>query len=220
MKTPVQKSSNSNKVQKSSNSNKTASATGELERRVKKRARRENIQKFVLAAVGTVGLLAFAAAAPNAVQALAKLGIIDLKRGYRYISRINRARDHLIDVGLLSKNTDGFLRLTSEGERELRRLELHDFKLKKPRRWDKKWRMLIFDIPEYRKPLRDRVRRTLMAIGFVRLQDSVWVYPYPCDDLIALLKADFKIGKELLYLVVEEMEGEKTLLQEFGLSRN
>ena len=56
-----------------------------------------------------------------------------------------------------------------------------------------------------------------MHIGFVRLQDSVWVYPYDCEDLIVLLKADFKIGKDVLYMIVDEMEGDTHLRKEFGL---
>jgi DNA-binding transcriptional regulator PaaX len=76
---------------------------------------------------------------------------------------------------------------------------------------------LIFDIPEYRKSTRDRIRETLRIIGFVRLQDSVWAYPYDCEDLITLLKADFKIGKDMLYLVVEAMENDASLRRHFGI---
>ena len=87
----------------------------------------------------------------------------------------------------------------------------------RPKRWDRKWRILIFDIPEYRKGLRDKIRRTLGVIGFVRLQDSVWVYPHDCEDLIAFLKADFRVGKDMLYMIVEELEGDGHLKRHFGL---
>ena len=109
------------------------------------------------------------------------------------------------------------MHLTSKGEARLRQLELHDFKLKKQKRWDRKWRMLIFDIPEYRRVLRNKVRATLTAIGFVHLQHSVWVYPFPCEDFIALLKADFKIGKDLLYLIVDSIENDRELRKRFNL---
>jgi len=56
-----------------------------------------------------------------------------------------------------------------------------------------------------------------MHIGFVHLQDSVWTYPYDCEDLIVLLKADFKIGKDILYMIVDELEGDWRLRKEFGL---
>ena len=77
--------------------------------------------------------------------------------------------------------------------------------------------MLVFDIPEYRKTLRDKVRRTLISIGFVRLQDSVWIYPYPCDDLIALLKSDFRVGKDLLYVIADSIENDTALKKRFSI---
>ncbi|MCI0557327.1 MAG: hypothetical protein MN733_02450, partial [Nitrososphaera sp.] len=79
------------------------------------------------------------------------------------------------------------------------------------------WRVLIFDVPEYRKKIRETIRHSLRMIGFVRLQDSVWVYPYDCEDFVALLKADLKIGKDVLYLIVQEMEGDTHLKQIFDL---
>ena len=77
--------------------------------------------------------------------------------------------------------------------------------------------MLIFDVREERKSLRDKIRRTLIAIGFERLQYSVWVYPYDCEDLITLLKADFKIGKDLLYIISDSIENDTWLKKRFNL---
>ena len=187
---------------------------------VRRRARKRNLQKIILATVAAAGFLALAAVAPNSLQALAKLGIIDVKKkGRAEKTIINRARDRLVHAGLLARNTQGFLQLTPKGEAKLRQLELRDYQLKKPRRWDRRWRVLIFDIPERKRLLRDRVRQTLVAIGFAQLQQSVWIYPYDCEDLIALLKADFGVGNNLLYLVVEEMENERAFREHFGFAR-
>lgn len=54
-------------------------------------------------------------------------------------------------------------------------------------------------------------------IGFVRLQDSVWVYPYDCEDFIALLKAELKVGKDVLYAIVDTIEFDKHIRRHFGL---
>ena len=77
--------------------------------------------------------------------------------------------------------------------------------------------MLIFDMQERKKKTREQIRRTLAAIGFVRLQDSVWIYPYDCEDLLTLLKSDFHIGKELLYMVVDQLENDAPLKAQFNL---
>jgi len=186
---------------------------GVLETSGRKKQKRKDVTAFVLGAVGLTGMLGIAMVAPNVLGAMGKLGLLP---GRRQKEIINRARDRMVREGLLVRG--GFkVKLTAKGHAALRRIEARDFKLRRPKRWDGKWRVLIFDIPEYRKGLRDKVRRTLRSIGFVRIQDSVWAYPYDCEDLTALLKADFKIGKDILYMIVEEMEGAWRLKKHFGL---
>ena len=167
----------------------------------------------MLASVAVAGGISVALVAPGVFGAMGKLGLIP---SARQLEIIKRSRSRLVSRGLLVYQGN-MLRLTAKGEQVLRRLELHDFKLRKPKRWDRKWRILIFDIPERRKGLRQKIRYTLKAIGFVRLQDSVWAYPYDCEDLVTLLKADFKVGKDLLYLIVDSLEYDKPLKEYFGL---
>ena len=87
----------------------------------------------------------------------------------------------------------------------------------KKRKWDRRWRVVIFDIPERRKSVRASLRRFMNEYGFVRLQDSVWIYPYDCEDLIALAKANFRVGADVLYMIVERLEHDKHLREHFKL---
>ena len=187
---------------------------GKLEAEHTRKQKRVDLQKVLLGTVAAAGVLGVALVAPNVLGALSKLGMIPTKR---QTDSIRAARNRLTQLGLLQYEGK-MLRLTAEGEKKLRSLELHNYQIPKQKRWDKKWRVLIFDIPEKRKTLREKVRRTLFAIGFVRLQDSVWIYPYPCEDLIMLLKADFKIGKDMLYMIVDTLEYDAPIRQCFGLS--
>lgn len=41
--------------------------------------------------------------------------------------------------------------------------------------WDGKWRIVIFDIPEQKRLIRDLFRRNLKKWGFRHLQKSVWI---------------------------------------------
>ncbi len=185
-----------------------------MEETSRKRTRKHALQKAILQTVAAAGVLSIALLAPNAPQFLKMFG---LGKGGRNRERILNSRKRLVDYGLLEYNNKGFLKLTPKGETRLRQLELHEYKIKKPKQWDKKWRVLIFDIKEERRNLRDKIRRTLTTIGFVRLQDSVWVYPHDCEDLITLLKADFKIGKDILYLIVDTIENDSWLKKHFAL---
>ena len=77
--------------------------------------------------------------------------------------------------------------------------------------------MVIYDIKEKRRGVRGKLRDTLSTFGFYKLQASTWVYPYECEELIILLKADFKIGTEVLYVIVEKIENDQKLKDHFGL---
>lgn len=185
-----------------------------MEESGKQRAKRRNIKRIVLQSVAAVGIIGVAIVAPNVLGAMKKLGLLPKRYD---LGNIERARKDLVRDGFLRYDKAGMLRLTGKGEAQMRMLELSEYGKKVKRRWDGRWRVLTFDVPEYRKGLRDKIRRTLSAIGFVRLQDSVWVYPYDCEDLIVLLKADFKIGKDVLYMIVDELEYDGPIRKQFEL---
>jgi hypothetical protein len=186
---------------------------GILETESARRTRRGELQQIILETVKVAGLVGIFVLAPNVVGAMAKLGII---RSPRQRDVITRSCDRLVATKHLVWEGNK-LRLTAKGEKVLRTLEARDFAMRTPPRWDGKWRVLIFDIPEYRKGLRDKIRHTLMSIGFERLQNSVWIYPYDCEDLITLLKADFRVGRDVLYMIVDSLEGDTLLKKRFRL---
>ena len=180
--------------------------------------RRGYLKNALLASVAISGVVLVAAIAPNALAQLRYLPA--MKRAQlRYRAKTTLGR--LAVQGLIEfekKDGKSYARITPEGQKVLL-LEQHKASLRnvKKRRWDKRWRMIIFDIPERRRRTRDRLRITMSELGFVHLQDSVWVYPYDCEDLMALLKADLKIGVAVLYMVVEHIENDKHLRAQFAL---
>ncbi|KKW15834.1 MAG: Transcriptional regulator, PaaX family [Parcubacteria group bacterium GW2011_GWA2_50_10b] len=186
---------------------------GKLEESSRRKARRGEIQKIILESVKLAGILAVGLVAPNVIGAMGKMGLISNKRQSEIVSS---SASKLTKKGLLKFNGK-YYELTAEGEKKLRQLELRGYKLNRPKRWDKKWRVIIFDIPEKKKNVREQIRNLFMAAGLTRLQDSVWVYPYDCEDIIGLLKTDFGVGKNILYLIVDEIENDKYLRQEFNL---
>ena len=184
-----------------------------IEEKFRRRKRKSDIQRAVLTTIKMAGLLGVALLAPNAIQCFKALGFTPSKRQSEVIKR---SKDNLIKDGLL-KYEGKFLCLTAKGETRLEFLEVSDWKVDKPKKWDGKWRMLIFDIPEKRKLLRNKIRFTLISIGFAKLQKSVWIFPYPCEDLVNLLKVDFKVGKGLLYLIVDSIENDRSFRKSFNL---
>lgn len=187
--------------------------TMSLEKKVKK----ANIQKVILQTVKLAGVIGIGVIAPNVLGAMKKMGFITHPR---QIESIKRSRDNLVGKGLL-ENKNGQLKITPGGKRYLFRcLSLGDNKeLNKNKKWDGKWRVLIFDIPETRRFDRNNIRQSLISIGFMRLQDSVWIYPYNCEDLITLIKADGDIEENVLYMIVEALENDEPVRKYFGLNK-
>lgn len=186
---------------------------GKLEQESLRRSKKGEVEKVILKTIAAVGVLSVAVLAPNALK---MLGLKKVSEWGRKKEGIKAARKRLVDKGLLAYKNN-YLELTKKGEAKLRQLELHDFKYKKSQKWDGKWRILIFDIPEDNRQLRDKIRTTLQLIGFTKLQQSVWVYPFDCEDLITLLKADFRVGRDLLYLIVDSIENDGWLKNHFNL---
>ena len=207
-------------VQKS-NKNRKKNKIGKIEKEAKEIRRRTNIQKVILRTIATAGFLSVALLAPNALQVLTqidKMTGVRRKMNPKYL--IGSAFEKVIAKGYvcLEEGENGKVaRLTNEGRRALGRMIANSPDTRKHKRWDKRWRMVIYDIKENRRGVRVALQRTLRVFGFYQLQASVWVYPYDCEALLILLKADFKIGRDVLYGVVEKVEGDDQLKNYFGL---
>jgi DNA-binding transcriptional regulator PaaX len=187
---------------------------GKVEEKSRRKAKKGEVQKIILESIKVAGLLSVGLVAPNVIMAMKKVGLITNKRQGEIV---NSLASRLAKRGLLEFNGK-YYELTEEGERRLRFFELSGLELSKQKKWDKKWRVIIFDIPEKKKRARDQVRRFLSSAGLVRLQDSVWVYPYDCEEVIGLMKTDFGVGKNLLYMIVDEIENDKYLRRNFKLN--
>ena len=110
------------------------------------------------------------------------------------------------------------MRLTKKGQKRLASYQASGISKQNPRSWDGKWRVIIFDVAEDKRAIRDKLRRELRNYGFVRLQQSVWVVPFDCEDFISILKTDQKLWSEVLYIVADKIEGERHLRKTFNLS--
>ena len=180
---------------------------------------RADIKRVILSVIGIAGLLVMMAVVPNAIQALTLFGVN--KRRYDPKYHAKNTLYKLIDRGLvkLIRNHQGVkcVRLTERGHAELKRYELDEAVIKKPKRWDGKYRLIIFDIKEWKRSTRNQLRAWLEHLGFVRLQNSVWAYPYECREIIILMKSYFRLGREVLYITAEQVENDRWLRQKFNL---
>ncbi len=189
---------------------------GKLEVTSVKRKRKQDIQHAVLAAIAVTGLLALTAMAPNTLQLLRYLP----KEKWNLAYRAKTATGRIVAKGYATwVDRDGkkYLRITEAGRKALAFEQAKVALKNQKKKWDGRWRMIVFDVPERRRRTRNRLRAVMSEIGFVRLQDSVWVYPHDCEDFVALLKVELKIGKDVLYAIVDTIEHDRDIRKHFKL---
>lgn len=127
-----------------------------------------------------------------------------------------RALRRLESSGHVKKRKqDKKIYLTEKGYLEILKYQTQKSHFK----WDGKWRIVIFDIPEEKRNYRNFLRNLLRWFGFKELQKSVWVFPYDVrNDIKKLLKIQkLKIENDIRFLTVEEVDQDSDLKTEFGL---
>ncbi len=139
-----------------------------------------------------------------------------VKPSQRYYAK--KVLTKMIKAKLVFLTKEGRLSLTEEGRKKLVDFEFNDFTIPKPAVWDGKFRVIIFDITVERNRIRTAVRRQLISWGFVRLQNSVWVHAYECQEVVGLLKAHFGVVKDVIYMTVDSLENDQWLKKELNLN--
>ena len=71
--------------------------------------------------------------------------------------------------------------------------------------WDKKWRVVIFDIPQELHNERNKFRARLKSLGFYMIQKSVFVFPYPCEKELAIYCSELKINSCINILIADNI---------------
>ena len=181
----------------------------------KEKLPRGEMVKMVLLGLGLVGVVGAVCICPNLLQLV--------PRSYRSRRRYPQIRQAILRLDkkgwiIARETSQGWkIHLTKKGYAEWMAYEIGEKRLKKPRRWDKKWRILIFDIPEKRRHIREKIRHVLRSFEFERLQDSVWVYPYECRDVLELLRTKYGVRFDALSVLAESIDNDRWLRKQFRL---
>ena len=174
------------------------------------------VQRIFLRTLYVTGMISMALLAPKMTRILPHPDRSRARRKKLY-ARIVRARSVLKQRGLIEE-VEGRLQLTDKGHAHIERILVREYRIPEPVWWDGKWRVLMFDIYEKRRKTRAKLRALLTGAGFVRLQDSVWVHPYPCDEFVALVRTHLKSGvRELRLIVADALESDRPLREHFKL---
>ncbi|MFZ5366216.1 MAG: hypothetical protein ACOZBZ_02885 [Patescibacteria group bacterium] len=127
----------------------------------------------------------------------------------------NLLKRKLLAIG--EEDGEVVIKLAEKGKTYLLKYDLERMKIKKPGKWDGKWRVVVFDIPNSQKGEREVFREKLKQLEFYPLQKSVFLTPYPCFSEIEFLRQVLGVGEYVRILMVEKLEGENLFKRHFGL---
>ncbi|MEI6266750.1 MAG: CRISPR-associated endonuclease Cas2 [bacterium] len=141
--------------------------------------------------------------------------------GYGYSqSKMRRVLRSLSDKGFVEvkwKNSGVIASLTEAGRLRALRYKVDEINIEVPAWWDHRWRIVMFDVPESHKRARDLFKEKLMDLGFVQLQNSVYVHPAESHNEIEFIRTTYGIKDYVKILLVDRIEGELALRKHFGL---
>lgn len=169
----------------------------------------------VLAAAGAIGIIfAFPGAAPAIGSLVLGDNSYDRWKTKKIITQLKKQK--FITIKENSNNTVT-VKIANQGMVRAVTYQLEAMQLKKQKNWDKKWRVVIFDIPDRYKKVRDIFRMRLRQLSLYPLQESIYVSPYPCFNEIEFLRELYGISFTVKYLLVEKIEDDGELKQHFEL---
>lgn len=182
--------------------------------------------KHILTYLGIGATIATAFISPNAAGAIAKIffspsfsydpeGWKKHNKGYLRQSLRRLEAQKLVQYAVVDGHE--VITITKEGKTKILKYALDRLEVKKPKSWDEKWRVVIYDIPARDRSLQLVIRDALKAIGFYQMQKSVYLYPHPCYDEVEFLRLYYGVGAMVKYLLVTKLEDDAPYRQYFGI---
>lgn len=182
------------------------------------------ISKNILKGILMAGSIAITSTSPHfASQVLPKI----IKYAcYRWKNKSQKNKfakrfSYLKNHGFINiENEQGqiYISLTEEGKKLAGKYQIDDLKIKNPRKWDKRWRILIFDIKNKQKIKREALRGKIKELKLYQLQKSVWIYPYDFRREMSILRNFFHLTRdEMQIIIADEIENDRKARIFFGL---
>ncbi|MEO5691207.1 MAG: hypothetical protein ABIQ64_03410 [Candidatus Saccharimonadales bacterium] len=132
---------------------------------------------------------------------------------HRLIAELRRQ-----DLVLITK-LDGSIKvqLSVKGVHRLQLAEIRSTAVASQKTWDHIWRMVVFDIPARHADSRYLLTSELKRLGFVMLQNSMWIHPYPCFEQISIMVQYANIQPFVTYAEISsiDMRSQQKLLVQY-----
>ena len=170
------------------------------------------------------GAVVLASTSPNFVQrALPRIlrsANFEWKK-YKNKRKFYNSFYYLKNKGMINMDYKGkqlYISLTKKGRARAKKYWIDDLEIKKPKKWDKKWMVMIFDVKADQKVKREALRGKIKELGLYQIQKSVWVYPYNFEKEAKVLKKFFDFSSdETKIIIASKIEDDEALRKHFDL---
>ncbi|NQV88183.1 MAG: hypothetical protein HQ402_01320 [Parcubacteria group bacterium] len=174
------------------------------------------IAKTILKTLVSSGAVLALLALPGMSPMLKLFGNTDKTKKYKLNKSLRKLKEKKF-VNIYYKDGREFIEITEKGKKKLLAYDFDDLEIVKPKKWDGLWRIVIFDIPEKKKYVRDTLNIKLKELGFKPIQKSTFVLPYDCEDLVCFIREHLYARDGIQYILAKKIEGESDLKDYFGI---
>ena len=188
----------------------------EIDREVTGKIVDEIIRYGAFGALVTTGLVA-----PGVLRAFDKpfkklLKNLDQREHERAVRReTQRVIRYMKQQGYLAGDYEHGLQVTEKARRRLAKHEFRDKSVASMQKWDHKWRIITYDIPEDQRSARDALSAQLRRYGCFQLQKSTWITPFPCRDDIAYIATHHGVDPFVTYFEAINLDNDTALIARF-----
>lgn len=125
------------------------------------------------------------------------------------------AKQGYVSVGLL--DNEKVYKITLRGQERLKAHQVAQDAISIPERWDGRWYLVTFDIPETKKVVRNQLILTLKKYGFVNYAKGLWLLPYNPSKLLQSLRKQLGLKNEIRLIVAQTIDLDSKYQKHFGL---
>lgn len=131
-------------------------------------------------------------------------------KAIKYLEEQNR-------IAIRERGDEYYILLTQEGKVKLAEVAIWDLSIAAPKRWDKKWRLVMFDFPKEMTTTRNSFRVKLEELGFKPYQRSVYIYPFECTEEMQSICDFFQAHEYVRYIVAIDIDNADDYVKLFAL---
>ena len=178
---------------------------------------RNNCRNILLETLKVGGILTIVFVAPGAAPTILKPFIHNGRYNKSKLKDTLRYMEKNELIGFSGDEASITLTLKEKGNIKALKYNIDELSIPRPKKWDGKWHVVIFDVPEKYKLVRHVLKNKLDELSFKQIQKSVYIHPFPCEDIIEMIRSVYGIRPFVKTMTAINIEDESKLRKYYHL---